>query len=138
MSRSASEKGLTLVELALALAVSDGFEKGIKDIGTGGLMRITSPLTLENGDSVYAFHEEDFRLQDGNLVLDGNVLAENIQDPSFSCYTVGQAITTQLSAIRSARIQAVARRRMPDPNYSTNGGYRTLDLSMDVLQRNRL
>jgi prepilin-type N-terminal cleavage/methylation domain-containing protein len=117
---------------------ADGFAKGLKSTGTGGLVRVTSPVTLEPGDAVYAFDVEDFRLQDGNLMLDGNVLAEGIQTLEFSFFTAGQALTTQWSAMRSARIRVSARTRTSDPGYAENGGYRTLELSMDVLLRNRL
>ena len=40
--------------------------------------------------------------------------------------------------MRSIKIQVTARTRNRDPNFTTNGGYRSIDLSMDVLLRNRL
>jgi prepilin-type N-terminal cleavage/methylation domain-containing protein len=117
---------------------ADGFAKGIKPTGTGAIVRLTGSVTLDIGDAVYAYDEEDFRLQDGNLTLDGNVLAENIQNLTFTVLTSNQTPTGQWSAMRSGRIKVTARTRAPDPNYDKNDGYRTLDLSMDVLLRNRL
>jgi type II secretory pathway pseudopilin PulG len=117
---------------------SDGFVNGIKPTGTGAIVRLVSSVTLEIGDAVYAYDEEDFRLQDGNLILDGNVLAENIQNLRFTALTASQTPTSQWSAMRSGKVQVTARTRMPDPNYKENDGYRSLDLSMDVLLRNRL
>lgn len=115
-----------------------GFVNGIMPTGTGAILRLTSAVTLSAGDAVYAYDEEDFRLQDGNLLLDGNVLAEDIQNLGFTLLTANQTPTNQWSAMRSAKIQVTARTRAPDPNYAKNGGYRTLDLTMDVLLRNRL
>jgi hypothetical protein len=117
---------------------SNGFVKGIKESGKEAFLRLSEPHNLAAGDALYAYDEEDFRLQDGNLTLDGQVLAENIQDLKFSLFTTSQALTTQWSAMRSAKIEVVARTRAPDPAYDQNEGYRTLKLSMDVLLRNRL
>lgn len=117
---------------------ADGFANGIKPTGTGAIIRLTGSVTLAVGDAVYAYDEEDFRLQDGNLTLDGNVLAENIQNLSFAALTANQTPTNQWSAMRSGRIKVTARTRARDPHYDQNDGYRKLDLSMDVLLRNRL
>ena len=131
--------GLPTIKVPIDLAYnSDGFVKGIKQAGTEAWVRVASPLTMQVGDAIFAYDEEDFRLQDGNLLLDGNVLAENIQDLTFSLFTANQSLTTQWSAMRSAKIQVKARTRVPDPAYGQNDGYRAIDLNMDVLLRNRL
>lgn len=117
---------------------SDGFVKGVRAEGNGATLRLKAALTLESGDAIYAYDEEDYRLQDGNLMLDDMVLAENIQNLKFTLLTAGQTPTGQWSAMRSAKMQITARTRSRDPAYSMNDGYRSIDLSMDVLLRNRL
>ncbi len=130
--------GIPTTKVAIDLGYnSDGYVKGVKE-GPPAMLRLASPVTLEIGDALYAYDEQDFRLQDGNLLLDGNVLAENIQDLKFTMLTANQSVTNQWSAMRSAKIQVTARTRTADPGYVLNGGYRSLDLSMDVLLRNRL
>ncbi len=115
-----------------------GFVNGFLVVGSAVTLRLTTPLTLDAGDAIYAYDVEDYRLQDGNLMLDDMVLAENIQNLSFTAMTVGQVPTTNWSAMRSAKIAITARTRNPDPGLPGNGGYRVIDLSMDVLLRNRL
>lgn len=117
---------------------SDGFVNGFKVTGASAVLRLSSTLTLEAGDAVYAYAVEDYRLLDGNLMLNDMVLAENIQNLTFTAYTTGQSTTTQWSAMRSAKIQITARTRNRDPALTDNDGYRLIDLSMDVLLRNRL
>lgn len=117
---------------------SDGFAEGIKNTGKGGLVRAASPVTLEAGDAVYAYDVEDYRIQDGNLMLNNMVLAENLQNLAFTAFTANQTPTSQWSSMRSAKLEITARTRNRDPGFAGNDGYRTLDLSMDVLLRNRL
>lgn len=117
---------------------ADGFIKGIKVFGEIAILRLATGLTLEAGDAIYAYDEEEYRLVGGNLMLNDMVLAENIQNLDFTMLTVGQAPTTQWSAMRSAKVNITARTRSRDPTYGTNDGYRSIDLSMDVLLRNRL
>jgi prepilin-type N-terminal cleavage/methylation domain-containing protein len=117
---------------------ANGFVNGVKTIGAEAILRMATGVTLDAGDAVYAYDKEEYRLLDGNLMLDDMVLAENIQNLTFTGYTAGQVVTNQWSAMRSAKVQITARTRNPDPAISANGGYRLIDLSMDVLLRNRL
>jgi hypothetical protein len=117
---------------------SDGFTKGVKISGETAMLHLKSGLTLEAGDALYAYDEEEYRLQDGNLMLDDMVLAENIQNLAFSTYEADQTLTGLWSSMRSAKIAITARTRNRDPNLAANNGYRAIDLSMDVLLRNRL
>jgi prepilin-type N-terminal cleavage/methylation domain-containing protein len=116
----------------------NGFVNGIKPIGDEAILRLASPVTLQAGDAVYAYDIDEYSLLNGNLMLDKMVLAENIQSLSFTAYTVGQVKTTAWSSMRSAKISVTGRTRSADPAVKINGGYRLIDLSMDVLLRNRL
>lgn len=116
---------------------SAGFVDGIK-AATPSAVRLASGVTLQVGDMFYALDEEDYRLQDGNLMLGDMVLAENFQDLKLTFMTADQVPTGQWSAMRSARVDVTAKTRVPDPGYADNGGYRSVSLSMDVLLRNRL
>jgi prepilin-type N-terminal cleavage/methylation domain-containing protein len=115
-----------------------GFVNGIKTVGSEAIVRLASAVTLEAGDAVYAYDIEEYSLQNGNLMLDNMVLAENIRNLSFTAFTAGQVKTTQWSAMRSAKVSVTGRTRNPDPAVSADSGYRLINLSMDVLLRNRL
>jgi prepilin-type N-terminal cleavage/methylation domain-containing protein len=117
---------------------SSGFVKGVKTVGSTAILHLTSAVNLKAGDAVYAYDEDDYRLLNGNLMLDSMVLAENIQSLAFTAYAADQTKTGTWSSMRSFNIKVTARTRNKDPRYPTNGGYRTLDLSMDVLLRNRI
>jgi prepilin-type N-terminal cleavage/methylation domain-containing protein len=116
-----------------------GFENGVKTTGQTAILRLDSKLTLKAGDAIYAYDVEEYRLtSSGDLTLNGMVLAENIQSLTFTAYASNQTPNGLWSSMRSMKIQVTARTRNRDPNLAANGGYRTIDLSMDVLLRNRL
>lgn len=117
---------------------ADGFVKGVKAQGTGAWLRLSAGVNVKPGDAVYAYAEEVYRLSGTNLMLGDMVLAENIDSLSLSFFTAGKAPTSQWYAMRSARVQVVARTRLKDPDLARDGGYRKLTLSTDVLLRNRL
>lgn len=115
-----------------------GFVKGVKPEGSGAVLRLRGAVNLQAGDVAYAYAEEEYRLQGTDLMLGDMVLAENIESLSLSFLTAGQAPTSQWSAMRSARVQIRARTRLPDPGLPQDGGYRKIELSTDVLLRNRI
>jgi hypothetical protein len=117
---------------------ANGFSKGVKPNGSGAILRLASSVNLQPGDAIYAYAEEEYRLVGSNLMLGNMVLAENIESLTISFLTAAQVTTTQWSAMRSARVQVRARTRMPDPGLKKDGGYRRLELSTDVLLRNRI
>lgn len=117
---------------------SNGFVKGVKTIGATAVLRLVNGLTLKAGDAVYAYDEDDYTLLNGNLMLDNMVLAENIQSLAFTAYATDLTRTAVWSSMRSINIKVTARTRNKDPHYTPNGGFRTIDLSMDVLLRNRI
>jgi prepilin-type N-terminal cleavage/methylation domain-containing protein len=133
------DPALPTLKVAIDLAYnSSGFVKGVKTTGSTAVLHLVSGLTLRAGDAVYAYDEEDYRLLNGNLMLDNMVLAENIQSLAFTAYATNQTLNDLWSSMRSIKIKVTARTRNRDPRYLNNGGFRTIDLSMDVLLRNRI
>jgi len=60
-------------------------------------------------------------------------LAENISAFTFTYYqTSGSTLATSASNIRRVKIAMTGKTAKPDPNYTSNGGYRTVDLSAIV------
>jgi len=60
-------------------------------------------------------------------------LAENISGFTFTYYqTSGNTLATSASNIRRVKIALTGLTAKPDPNYASNGGYRTVDLSAIV------
>lgn len=117
---------------------ANGFSNGVKAAGSGAILRMASALNLQAGDVAYAYAEEEYRLVGTNLMLGDMVLAENIETLAITFLTSGQSATSQWSAMRSARVKIRARTRLPDPGIAEDGGYRKIELSTDVLLRNRI
>jgi prepilin-type N-terminal cleavage/methylation domain-containing protein len=117
---------------------ANGFVNGIKASPTSTVFRFSSTLNLAVSDAVYACDTEDYRLIDNKLMLDDMVLAEDIDDISFTFYSSEKKETDKWSEMRSGRIEVISRTRLPDPHLDKNGGYRKLTLSTGVLLRNKL
>jgi type IV pilus assembly protein PilW len=83
--------------------------------GSGG-----SP-TGANEDIVYAYDSANKQ-----ILRNGQVLADNITVFDFTYYKAdGVTTTTTSSEIRQVKIDITAKTSKPDPNYNSNGGYRT-------------
>lgn len=115
----------------------NGFVNGVKS-ASPGRVRMAASLSLNAGDVAYAYAEEEYSLVGTNVMLGSMVLAENIESLAVTFQAANQAATTQWASMRSVRIQVRARTRLPDPGLKRDGGYRRLDLSTDVMLRNRL
>ena len=90
-----------------------------------------------NEDVTYALDVTDKQLTRKSTAIDNATpLAENIQGLSFIYYDSNNSITSAVGKIRRITIQLTARTRVPDPNYSSNSGYRTRRLTSDVSPRN--
>ena len=88
-------------------------------------------------DVTYALDPTDKQLTRKSTAIDtATPLAENIQGLSFTYYDSNNSITSVVGKIRRITIQLTARTREPDPNYSSNNGYRTRTLTSDVSPRN--
>ena len=63
-------------------------------------------------------------------------LGENIEDFSFRFFNSEGELTAQSERIRQIEVSITARTAKPDPQYSQNGGYRTITLNSRVTPRN--
>ena len=60
------------------------------------------------------------------------IVADNITACTFTYKDASGATTTTSSSIRDVTITITGRTAKPDPNYSSNNGYRTYQLSADI------
>jgi len=63
-------------------------------------------------------------------------IAEHVQSLGFAYYDAGGATTATTADIRRIKIAVTVRTAMADPDYSSNGGYRTYTLTSVVTPRN--
>ena len=91
-----------------------------------------------NENIIYTYDGTNLRINrnDFNTEDVAHPFAENVQDYNVK-YFEGDGVTEVLSAddngkIRQIEIEIVARTSGPDPNYSTNSGYRTYTLTSRV------
>jgi len=63
-------------------------------------------------------------------------VAEYIKALTFNYYDATGAVTATLANIRKIKITVTARTALPDPEYTANGGYRTITLTSQVTPRN--
>ncbi|HLP40281.1 MAG TPA: hypothetical protein VK465_02130 [Fibrobacteria bacterium] len=132
------ENANTILESIATDYNDNGYVQGVKAQGDGAWLKLAAGVNVKPGDAVYAYAEDVYSLSGTNLMLGDMVLAENIDSLSLSFFTAGKAHTSQWYAMRSARVEVVARTRLKDPDLAKDGGYRKLTLSTDVLLRNRL
>lgn len=64
------------------------------------------------------------------------VVADNITQCDFTYKDASDAATTTSASIRKVTITISGRTAKPDPSYTTNGGYRTYQISADVTPPN--
>jgi hypothetical protein len=60
------------------------------------------------------------------------VLADNITAFTFSYYDANGASTTTSVNIRQVKVNITAKTAKPDPNYTTNNGYRTYQIAATI------
>jgi hypothetical protein len=118
-----------------------GFVNGIKSVSTDrDTLRLTAPVTLAADDVIYAYEVENYRLENGHLMLGGVVLAENIDSLSVTFFGQDQSLTKDWKAMRSVKVSVTARIALPDPRVSPSTGdpHHKLSLSTTVRFRNRM
>jgi type IV pilus assembly protein PilW len=64
------------------------------------------------------------------------VLADNITAFAFSYYDGNGAATTTSANIRQVKVDITAKTAKPDPNYTSNNGYRTYQISATITPPN--
>lgn len=123
---------------------SRGFTAGVKNNAIGmDSIRITTPVTLSIGDRIYGYREDQFLLSGNNLIVRPNgvtasqmVLAENIDSLGLVFRSATGTVTTSWNRMRSASVAVRARTPRPDPKLPPPG-YRKINLSMNVIMKNR-
>lgn len=183
------EKGLTLVELLIAMVISGitlsalfttlivhrrhyALQEQVTEMIQGAraavdmMAREIQPAGYSPGGAVFdgiPYHATQLRIQadlngDGdtsdaseditytsdapNLQIDRNTggggqpFAENVEEFTFLYLDANGNITTTTANIRQIEISIRVRTSKPDPNYATNGGYRTFTLTARVTPKN--
>jgi hypothetical protein len=64
------------------------------------------------------------------------IVADNITACTFTYKDASNSATTTSSLIREVTITITGQTAKPDPSYSSNGGYRTYQLSADITPPN--
>jgi len=91
--------------------------------------------TDPNEDVIYSYDSTNKRIV-RNTGGGNQPFAENVQAFTFSYLDVLGNPTTVSANIRQIRITITVRTSKPDPQYSSNGGYRTYTLTSRVTARN--
>jgi type IV pilus assembly protein PilW len=104
------------------------------DVNGDGLL---TPVDTEPNEIViYAFDSTNTQItrKDGSNAAE--VLANNITDFTFSYLDAGGASTSTSANIRQVSISITARTAKPDPNYTSNNGYRTYTVTATITPMN--
>jgi prepilin-type N-terminal cleavage/methylation domain-containing protein len=108
---------------------------------SAGQLQILADL---NGNGVTTDSNENivYTFDGANLEIDRDTgggalsLAKHVQAFSFSYLDSGGTATTITANIRQIQIAITARTAKPDPDYGTNGGYRTYTLTSCITPKN--
>lgn len=108
------------------------------DVADGNGTISTATGSLE--DIIYAFDSTNLYIT-RKLGSSGaaDILADNITNFTFAYYDAnGTAVTSTANSgsIRKITITIAARTAKPDPGYTTNGGYRTYQVTADITPPN--
>ena len=103
--------------------------------GSGAVLAAGTGSSTAYEQIVYAYDSANKKIT--RQVGDGAVatLAENISAFSFTFYqsqSSGGAVATSAANIRQIKISMTGQTAKPDPGYTLNGGYRTVDLSATI------
>jgi type IV pilus assembly protein PilW len=90
---------------------------------------------LSEENIVYAFDAANNRIT-RNIGAGAQTFAENVDSFTFAYLDGNGNVTATSSAVRQVRITIIGRTSKSDPDYTTNGGYRTYALSSVVAVRN--
>ena len=104
------------------------------DLNSNGTID-TSNTSLEY--IIYAWDSANMRIT-RQLGTSGTaeIVADNITAFTFSYKDASDATTTTSSSIRKVTLSITGRTAKVDPSYTTNGGYRTYQLSADITPPN--
>ena len=101
--------------------------------GNGTLLASGSGSDTANEQIVYVYDSVNKKITRQVGSGTAATLAENISAFTFTYYqSSGATLATSASNIRRIKIALTGITAKPDPSYSSNGGYRTVDLSAIV------
>ena len=101
--------------------------------GNGTLLASGTGSDTANEQIAYAYDSVNKKITRQVGGGTATTLAENISALTFTYYqTSGTTLATSASNIRRIKIAMTGITAKPDPAYTTNGGYRTVDLSAIV------
>ena len=91
-----------------------------------------------NENIIYTYNDTDLKIirTEGTGTVTALPLAENIEAFAFQYYDADGNNTTTAADIRQIEISVTTRTAAADPNYSTNGGYRTFTLTSYITPPN--
>jgi len=92
--------------------------------------------TSDQHENIIYTYDSGNKQIDRNTGSGGQPFAENIQSFTFQYLDSGGNATTTAADIRQIEITITARTAKPDPDYSTNSGYRTYTLTSYVTPPN--
>jgi len=93
---------------------------------------ITNSITA-NEQIAYAYDSANKRITRAVGNGSAEVLADNIDSFDFTYYEAdGVTTATTSTEIRQVKVNITAKTAKPDPNYTSNGGYKTYNLSTTI------
>jgi type IV pilus assembly protein PilW len=95
-----------------------------------------SNSSTANEQITYAYDSANNQITRKTGTGTAEVLADNITAFAFSYYDGNGASTTTSANIRQVRVDITAKTAKPDPNYSSNNGYRAYQISATITPPN--
>lgn len=103
------------------------------DLDSNGTISTSSSA---NEQITYAYNSTNNQITRKTGAGTAEVLAENITAFAFSYYDGTGTPTTTSANIRQVKLDITARAAKPDPNYSSNNGYRTYQITATITPPN--
>jgi type IV pilus assembly protein PilW len=95
-----------------------------------------SSSSTANEQITYAYDSANNQITRKRGTGTAEVLADNITAFTFSYYDGSGASTTTSANVRQVKVNITARTAKPDPNYTSNNGYRTYPITATITPPN--
>jgi type IV pilus assembly protein PilW len=101
-------------------------------------LRIQADLVDNDGLTTGANEDVTYSYDSANkqIIRNGQILADNVTAFTFSYYDANGASTATSTNIRQVKIDITAKTAKPDPNYTSNNGYRTYQVAATITPPN--
>ena len=93
---------------------------------------VLSNVAADNEKIAYAYDSTNRQINRTTGSGGPQTLADNITAATFTYYKADGSTATVATDIRQIKISITARTAKPDPNFSSNGGYRTYQLTATI------